>query len=175
MWKRSKFPSQCFTFRCFKAGREKSTNQFEREWPFMTNELTNFLVSLRKLHTLYLYVNRPPYEDTELWHRSRKHNYDVRSQQVEILNAARSAIKLNPALQQLYVTHGLPPGNPMGNICRATEILVQSDDTVVENCWFVHKAGHIKECEMECRCGDEAWEWEDEKTFLGRHLLPMLN
>lgn len=142
----------------------------------MANELTNFLVSLRKLHTFFLYVDRPLFVDgnTRIWHKKDGHHYDVRSQQRTMLNAVRCAIKLNPALRQLYVTQRLPPGNSKDNICRVVEIVVQSEDSVVEKCWFVHNSAHMKRCEMECQCDDEDWEWKSEKTFLGRHMLPML-
>lgn len=134
----------------------------------MAEEITRFLTSLPKLHTLYVYVNRSNASNRMI--RSDPQYKGFRTRQVAALNAVRSAFRLNPAIQELNITERL--GLRDRAYCRLTSILALTDGSVAEESYLGGSKYHLKYCEIQCTCRDGDFEHEEDDLFKGRDELP---
>ncbi|KAE9983970.1 hypothetical protein BLS_003375 [Venturia inaequalis] len=140
------------------------------KWTFMIEQLTEFLISLPRLHTLYVYVNRSDQPKGDKTLIKFVPTYRYRPRQVAALDAARRAFRLHPAIQHLHITERLE--HYFTGSCRTTSIDAQSDGTVTEESYIVHSDGHMKNCELQCVCEDNDMEHEEYHLYEGRDDLP---
>jgi hypothetical protein len=147
----------------------------------MTEELTQFLLGLKRLRTLYVYIDYSPKAQMESCHPGLlEKGSDVRQQQKGIGNALRRAFRFNPAIIELNIAEERAPSHGRKG-CRITTIMVQPDSSsevakdgsgeVIEEDWVVYGKDHISKCEMECLCDEDDWVFKNWKLVDGRELL----
>ncbi|QDS68977.1 hypothetical protein FKW77_009004 [Venturia effusa] len=136
------------------------------KWARMAREVTRFLISLPHLHTLYVRVNR---KDEPRRKNGVCNGY--RPRQLVALNAVRRAFRLNPSIRELYITERLGHHSERG-YCKTTSIKALTDGSVTEETYCVTSDAHMKNCEIECSCEDDDFEYEEHDLFEGRDELP---
>lgn len=136
----------------------------------MTEELTKFLISLPRLYTLYVYVNRSdqPQGNQAMFNFIPQYRY--RPRQVVALDAVRRAFRLHSAIQHLHITERLD--HHVTGFCRTSSIDAHSDGSVIEESYIIHSKDHMKKCELQCVCEDNDFEYEEYTLFDGREDLP---